>query len=147
PHRHAEREIDGACWSWESMRVTARSMLDAKGDDKLIPFLTHGDSQDPEVKDVPRLTEVIKGEENLAVLNAWLSQYKFQRPLMLPPGTPKERLSILRKAFKATLEDPIFLAQAKKSKLIINYVSGEEIEKFVDQILAISPKTKESSSS
>ena len=125
------------------MGVTARSMLDAKGDDQLIPFLTHGDSQDPEVKDVPRLTEVIKGEENLAVLNAWLYQYKFQRPLMLPPGTPKERLSILRKAFKATLEDPKFLAQAKKSKLIINYVSGEEIERFVDQILAISPKAKE----
>ena len=62
---------------------------------------------------------------------------------MLPPGTPKARLSILRKAFKATLEDPKFLAQAKKSKLIINYVSGEEIERFVDQILAISPKAKE----
>jgi tripartite-type tricarboxylate transporter receptor subunit TctC len=63
---------------------------------------------------------------------------------MLPPGTPKERLSILRKAFKATLEDPEFLAEAKKSKLIIDYVSGEEIEKFVDEILAISPETKES---
>jgi len=56
-------------------------------------------------------------------------------------GTPKERLSILRKAFKATLEDPKFLAQVKKSKLIINYVSGEEM--IVDQILAISPKAKE----
>ena len=63
---------------------------------------------------------------------------------MLPPGTPKGRLSVLRKAFKATLEDPEFLAQAKKSKLITNYVSGEEIEKFVDQILAIPPKTKKS---
>jgi len=136
-------EIDGACWSWESMRVTARHMLDAKGDDQLIPFLTHGDSQDPEVKDVPRLTDVIKGKENQAVLNAWLAQYDFQRPLTLPPGTPKARLNILRKAFKATLEDPQFLAQAKKSKLIINYVSGEEIERYVDQILAISPEAKE----
>ncbi len=137
------REVDGACWSWESMRVTARSMLDAKGDDKLIPFLTHGDSQDPEVKDIPRLTDAIKGEANLAVLNAWLAQYQFQRPLMLPPGTPKARLNTLRKAFKATLEDPQFLKQAKKSKLIINYVSGEEIDRLVDQILAISPKAKE----
>ena len=57
---------------------------------------------------------------------------------------PKERLRILRKALKATLKDPEFLAQAKRSKLIINYVSGEEIEKFVDQTLAISPETKES---
>jgi tripartite-type tricarboxylate transporter receptor subunit TctC len=137
-----KKEVDGACFSWESMRVTARHMLDAKGDDKFIPYITHGDSQDPEVKDLPRLTEVIKGKENEAILNAWLPQYNFQRPLSLPPGTPKERLSILRKAFKATLEDPQFLADAKKSKLIINYVSGEEVDKNVAQILAVTPEAK-----
>jgi len=137
------KELDGVCFSWESMRVTARSMLDAKGDEKLIPFLTHGDSQDPEVKDIPRLIEVVKGT-NLAIVKAWLTQYNFQRPLTLPPGTPKGRLSILRKAFKSTLKDPKFLAEAKKSKLIINYVSGKEIDKFVNQILSISPKAKES---
>ncbi len=138
------REVDGACWGWETMKVVARAVLDAKGDDKLIPFLvTHGNPQDPVVKDLPRLTEVIKGKENRAIVNTYLLQHNFQRPLMLPPGTPKERLSILRKAFKATLKDPKFLAQAKQSKLIINYVSGEEIERFVDQILAISPKAKE----
>ncbi len=136
-------EIDGACFSWESMRVTARAMLDAKGDDKFIPFLTHGDSQDPEVKDLPRITEVIKGKENKAILKAWIGQYNFQRPLSLPPGTPKARLNILRKAFQATLNDPQFLADAKKSKLIINNVSGEEIEKNVAQILAVSPEAKE----
>ncbi len=120
-------------------------MLDAKGDDKLIPFLiSHGNPQDPEVKGLPQLTKVIKGKENRAILNAWLLPLNFQRPLSLPPGTPKERLSILRKAYKTTLEDRQFLAEAKKSKLVINYVSGEEIEKFVDQILGISQKTKES---
>jgi tripartite-type tricarboxylate transporter receptor subunit TctC len=138
------RQLDGACWNWESIKVTARSVLDAKGDDKLIPFITHGNPQDPEVKDLPRLTEVVKGKENRAILNAWLAQYDFQRPLTLPPGTPKERLIILREAFKATLEDPEFLAEAKRSELVIDYVSGEEIEKFVAQILAISPRTKKS---
>ncbi|MFQ5851831.1 MAG: Bug family tripartite tricarboxylate transporter substrate binding protein [Candidatus Binatia bacterium] len=139
-----KREVDGACWSWESMRVTARSMLDAKGDDKLIPFITHGKSDDPEVKDLPRLTEVVEGEKNRAILKAWLPQYNFQRPLSLPPGTPKERLNILRKAFQAALKDPELLAEAKKSKLIMTYVSGEKVEKYVDQILAISPEAKES---
>jgi len=137
------RELEGVCYDWESMRVTARALLDAKGDAKLIPFVTYGDSQDPEVRDLPRLNEVIKGKENLAIFNVWVQQHNFQRPLTLPPGTPKERLSILRKAYKATLEDAEFLAEAKRSKLIINYVSGEEIDKLVDQILAISPKTKE----
>jgi hypothetical protein len=126
------REVDGACWPWDSMRVTARSMLDAKGENKLILFLiTHGDLQDPEVKDLPRLTEVVTGEEKRAMLNAYLLQLNFYFPFTLPPGTPKERLAILRKAFKATLKDPAFLAEAKSSNLVIDYVSGEEIEKSV----------------
>ncbi len=136
-------EVQGACWGWESMRVTARSMLDAKGDEKFIPFLTHGNPQDPEVKALPQLTGVMKGE-GLAIVKAWLNQYNFQRPLSLPPGTPKERVNILRKALKATLKDPQLLAEAKKSKLIITYVSGEKVDKYVDQILSMSPKTKES---
>lgn len=138
-----KREVDGACWGWESMRVTARSMLDAKGKDKFIPVLTHGHPQDPEVKALPQLTGVVKGK-NLAVVKAWLQQYNFQRPFSVPPGTPKKRIKILRKALKSTLKDPVLLAEAKKSKLIITYVSAEKIEKYVDQILSISPKTKES---
>ena len=139
-----KREVDGACWSWESMRVTAKSMLEAKGDDKLIPFITYGNPQDPEVKDLPQLNEVVKGRENLAMLNAWLQQYNFARPLSVPPGTPKKRIKILRKALKAVLRDPQLLAEAKKSKLIMTYVSGEQTEKYVEQILAMSAKTKES---
>jgi tripartite-type tricarboxylate transporter receptor subunit TctC len=137
------REVDGACFGWEAMRVIARAMLEAKGDDKLIPFVTHGNPQDPEVRDLPRFKEVIKGAENQAILNAYLLSYNFERPFMLPPGTPKEQLSILRKAFKATLEDPQFLAEAKRSELVIDYVSGEEVEKLVAQILGIAPKTRE----
>ena len=125
------------------MRVTARAMLDAKGDDRLIPFITHGRTGDPEVKHLPRLTDLVKGEK-LAILNAWLPQYDFQRPLSLPPGTPKKRLNILRKALKAALKDPQFIAESKKSKLIITYVSREKVEKSIDSILAISPKAKES---
>jgi hypothetical protein len=137
------REVEGACWTWDSMRVTARSMLDAKGDDKLIPFIIHGKSPDPEVKHLPQFTDVIRGEENLAAFNAYVRPYEFQRPLTLPPNTPKDRLSTLRKAFKETMEDREFLAEAEKSKLLIDYTSGEEIEKYVEEILAISPGAKE----
>ena len=137
-----KKEVDGACFSWESMRVTATAMLNAQGDAKFIPFIIHGNPEDPEVKDLPRLTEVVKGKK-LATMKAWVGQYEFQRPFSVPPGTPKERLDTLRKAYKATLEDPEFLADAKRSKLLINYVSGEEIEQIVADILSISPDVKE----
>ena len=140
------RELDGGCWGWESARVTARGMLDAKGDDKLIPIIIHSKWEDPELKNVPITREYIKakaGKDGVEVYNAWVNQYEFQRPLVLPPGVPKERVEILRKAFKATMEDPEFVAEAKKSKLKLDYVSADEINGLVKEILDISPKAKE----
>lgn len=137
------KELDGVCFEWESMRVTARAMLDAKGDGKLIPFLTQKPLAEPEVKGLPLISEVIKGEEKLATFNAWAATREFMRPFSLPPGVPKERLEILSKAFKATLEDPEFLAETKKSNLLIEYVSPEEIGRHVNKILSTPPKAKE----
>ena len=136
------REINALCSGWESMRVTARSMLDATGDDKLIPFVFHGKVEDPEVKDLPQYTKVIKGEENLAAFKAWVNQYEFQRPLMVPPKTPKDRLQALRIGLQRTLTHPEFLAEARKSKLVIENVTGDDVEGSVKETLSISPAVK-----
>ena len=138
-----KEELDGLCFGWESARVTARSMLDAEGDEKLIPITIHRKSNDPEVKNIPQITDRIKGKENLATFSAWARQYDFMRPLSVPPGTPKDRLNILRKAYADTLSDPEFLKQAKKSKLIVNYVSGQQIEKYVADMIATPAGAKE----
>ncbi|HXF76401.1 MAG TPA: tripartite tricarboxylate transporter substrate-binding protein [Methylomirabilota bacterium] len=136
------REISALCSGWESMRVTARAMLNAQGDDKLIPFVIHGHVEDPEVKDLPQFTQVIKGEENVKAFKAWANQYDFQRPLMVPPKTPKERLQVLRTALQQTVADPEFLAEAKKTKLVIGKVTGEDIERSVVEMLSITPAIK-----
>jgi tripartite-type tricarboxylate transporter receptor subunit TctC len=136
------REIDALCSGWESMRVTARTLLNAKGDDKLIPFIIQGKVEDPEVKDLPQFTKVIKGEDNAAAFRAWVNQYDFQRPLMVPPKTPRERLQTLRTGLQKTLADPEFLADAKKSKMLIDNVTGEDIERSVNEMLSISPAVK-----
>ena len=137
------KELGGVCMAFESMRVTARSMLDAEGDKKLIPILVHGNPPDKEVQGLPRVTDLVQGKENVAMLNAWAVQYNFQRPVTLPPGTPKDRVAAWRNAYAATLKDPAFLADAKKSKLNVVYVSGEEAEKHTETILSMSPDTKE----
>jgi tripartite-type tricarboxylate transporter receptor subunit TctC len=139
-----KREVEGACLGWESMRVSNRAMLDAKGDDKLIPFITYNKKfEDSELKGLPLFTDVIKGEDNLATFTTWAASYEFQRPFSVPPGTPPERLEILRKAFAATLRDPELLAEAKKTKLYIDPVSGEAIEGYVKQIYSMSKKVRQ----
>lgn len=137
------KEIMGGCWTWESGRTTARAMLNAQGDEKLIPFIIHRRWDEPEVKNIPETTEVIKGDDDLSMYRAWAGTYEFQRPFSVPPGVPKERFQILRKAFADTMKDPEFLAEAKKTKFAATYISGEQIEKYVDEMLSITPKAKE----
>jgi Uncharacterized protein conserved in bacteria len=79
----------------------------------------------------------------LHAYRVYMAQMEYSRPLTVAPGTPKERLAVLRRAFKAALDDSDFLAQANRLKLDINHVSGEESEKWVSEVLSISPKMKE----
>jgi tripartite-type tricarboxylate transporter receptor subunit TctC len=68
----------------------------------------------------------------------------FQRAFSLPPGTPKDRREILRKAFVDTLKDPELLKDAEKSKLVITVVPGEKVEKLVNAILNMPAEAKQS---
>ena len=57
----------------------------------------------------------------------------------MPPGTPKERVQVLRKAFQETLKDPAFVAEAEKAKLTLDPVTGEELEKLVGDLFTLDP--------
>jgi tripartite-type tricarboxylate transporter receptor subunit TctC len=138
------RELDGFCSQWESMRVTARAMLDAEGDNKLIPYVMSEKWEDPEVRSLPLFKDVIKDPKKFALYKAWADQMDFQRPLSLPPGTPKERLEVLRKALADVLKDKRLLEEAKKAKLVITYVSGEKAANLVDEILSMPEDAKKS---
>lgn len=89
------------------------------------------------------VAQAIRDADNLRAYRVYMAQMEYSRPLTIAPGTPKDRLETLRRAFKATLTDSDFLAQANKLKLEIIPVSGEESEKWVSEVLSISPKMKE----
>ena len=57
----------------------------------------------------------------------------------LPPGTPKDRVLILRKAFQETLTDPAFVAEAEKAKLTLDPKTAVELEKMVAEAFALEP--------
>ncbi|PDQ19540.1 hypothetical protein CN311_18950 [Mesorhizobium sanjuanii] len=87
---------------------------------------------------LPRFSDQIKDpvKHQAAVLIE--SSRNFHLPLMAPPGTPKETLDSLRRAYVDMSKDPEFLADAAKpGDLTINITTGEEIGKFVaDQLKA-----------
>ena len=50
---------------------------------------------------------------------------------------------MLRDALQKTMKDPVFLKEAKDVKLIIEPVTGKEIEGYVAQILGMPKEAKE----
>ena len=144
----ARGEVDGLCSQWESIRTTARSMLDANGDQRLVPFIVHSHRhRDPEIRDLPLFKGVIRNREDRQVYDAWAAQMAFAYGLALPPGTPEERVEILRQAYKKTLKDPGLLAEVEKVGLDIDYTSGPEVERVVQEMINMPPHIKETLSS
>lgn len=137
------REVDGFCTNWDSVIATQKELLEAKGDERMIPFIIHSRVNHPDARNVTLVNEAIKDETNRRAYRVYMAQMEFSRPLTIAPGAPKDRLETLRRAFQATLSDSEFLAQANKLKLEIIPVSGEECDKWVNEVLSISPKMKE----
>ena len=135
-------EVEIACWGWESMSVTARSMLDAEGDERFIPYAMMFPSDDPEITDLPLLGDFIQNPDQRALYDLYAVGYKFQRPWTTPPGTAPELIEVLRDAFDATMEDPEFIADAESAGLYLNPQTGEDIDAWVGQILSITPDEK-----
>jgi tripartite-type tricarboxylate transporter receptor subunit TctC len=122
-------EVAGACWAWESMRSTWRKALDAG---EAIPILQVAAKPLEDLPRVPLAIGLAKTDEGRRLIQVGIQDGSlYSRPFMAPPGTPKERVQILRKAFQEVLNDKALLAEADKAKLTLDPVSGEELEKLI----------------
>jgi tripartite-type tricarboxylate transporter receptor subunit TctC len=55
---------------------------------------------------------------------------------VLPPGTPKEAIDVLRKAFDETVHDPEFLADAERMRISIAPLNGAEVQDLIGRLYA-----------
>ena len=65
---------------------------------------------------------------------------EFGRPMLTTPGTPADRVKILRDAYSAVMRDPAFIAQAEKAKLILEPSSGEELQELAQRVMDQPPE-------
>jgi tripartite-type tricarboxylate transporter receptor subunit TctC len=85
---------------------------------------------------VPEVWKYVMSDDDRQAIDLIVSQQVFGRPYILPPGTPKDRVKILRAAFDATMKDEKLLADAKKSRIIIDPTSGEKAQALVEKLYA-----------
>jgi tripartite-type tricarboxylate transporter receptor subunit TctC len=132
-------DLAGGCWTWDSIRATWTKAI-ASGDAVVVLQILSKPHR--ELPNVPLAAKYAKNEEARQLIQVGIEEPSdYYRPFVLPPGTPKERLATLRKAFQDTLKDPEFLADAEKAKLDIEPITGEEMEKMVGKLFKLSPAT------
>jgi len=90
----------------------------------------------PELPDVPTAAELATNDLDRDMLRFYALKYDMAYTLITPPGVPPERLQALRTAFDDTMEDPEYIAAAKKISLPINPLTGDEVTNLVAQIQA-----------
>src|SRR5262245_19818997 len=107
-------EVEGICESLDSIKVRRPTWIP----DKTVTILFQGGAApNPELRGVPFVLDLARTDEQKQAIEFLYAGQGIGRPFVAPPALPAPRLKMLRDAFNATMRDPDFIADAKKSKL------------------------------
>jgi tripartite-type tricarboxylate transporter receptor subunit TctC len=133
-------ELHGGCWAWETLKVAWARAIPVGEVNVVLQVTT---KKQPDLPNVPLALAFAKTDEARLLLKAGaIDPAAIVRMYVTTPRTPKERLQILRNAFAKTVVDADFAAEAKKSNLDINPLTGEEVKKLVDDLFNLPDATK-----
>jgi tripartite-type tricarboxylate transporter receptor subunit TctC len=106
-----------------------------------------GKSRDPRLPDVPTVWELMNEyktpDAGRRLATIILAVGAFGRPYVSTPGLPPERAKILQDAFKKTINDPEFQANAKERRLEVAPVNGEELQELAREVISQPPEVVE----
>ena len=113
--------------SWTSVKNTSDWV--AAGKVRILAQI--GLARDPDLPNVPLLQELATNPKDQGLLEFMSYSTAMGRPFLVPPGVPAERVQALRRAFDQAVRDPELLAEAKKARLDIAPMTGEELQALV----------------
>lgn len=129
-------EVDGLCgYDWSSLTSQRSDWL---RDGKMHVLVQMALDPHPQLTKlgVPQVWQFLKNDDDRRLMELVLGQQVFGRPYIAPPGTPADRVAILRTAFDQTMTDPAFLKEADKSRIVITPTSGEKVQELVAKLYA-----------
>jgi tripartite-type tricarboxylate transporter receptor subunit TctC len=130
-------EIDGVCGlDWTALKAQQPDWL---RDKKLNLLIQASLEPHPELAKlgVPVPWPYIKNETDRQAVEVVVGfEQAFGKSYLVPPGTPAERVAILRAAFAAVLKDRELLAEADKIGIEITAQTGEAVQRVVENAYA-----------
>jgi tripartite-type tricarboxylate transporter receptor subunit TctC len=98
-----------------------------------------GAKKDPRIPDAPTLSELMDKRKTPAisriVAKLMLVSATLGRPMIAAPGIPAERIKILREAYLKAFKEPEVIAEAKKSRMDLETLTGEEVESEMREVM------------
>jgi tripartite-type tricarboxylate transporter receptor subunit TctC len=135
-------EVQGRATTWESWTGSNPDWL---RDGKIVHLVQLGPRKLPEIGDeVPLLRDLVNDPEKKAIIDFVGLSLAMGRSVYAPPGTPPDRVAALRKAFIETMQDPAYIADAKKRSLdTTTWQPGEVVQQMIDQAFSLPPSLVE----
>ena len=129
------KEVDGATSvSYAAIKTAQRDWLVNK---KVNLLAQHATKPNPELTSVPIILDFAKSEDDRRVLEMVFARQSIGYPYAAPPNVPRDRLEAIRKAFQATLQDPGYIAESARSGLLVDGVTGQQIQALLENLYSM----------
>jgi len=129
------KEVDG----WAALATTIKTGIERGA----VRAIVRARAPVPGFNDIPvdeSLTTDPTGKALMAIRGIPLS---IGRAFAVRPGTPSDRVAMLREALAATIADPQFQDEAKKAQIDMEYISAEAVRKGFDEMMNQPPAVLE----
>jgi tripartite-type tricarboxylate transporter receptor subunit TctC len=91
---------------------------------KIVPIVQIGLRKEPDLRDVPMLTELAQNDEQRRIFEFISNTSALDGPLVAPPGMPVEITNALRKGFDAMVANPVFIRDAVQAGVDLSPLTG-----------------------
>jgi tripartite-type tricarboxylate transporter receptor subunit TctC len=124
-------EVEGHSTAWEALKTAHPTW---KRDGFVTLPVQFSLSRIAELPDVPSALEFARNPQEKRVLEAILNATEVGAAFFTTPGVPAERVTALRRAFDATMQDPEFKADVEKIRVSFAPLKGKDLQTLVAQV-------------
>jgi tripartite-type tricarboxylate transporter receptor subunit TctC len=128
-------EVHAYCLSLDAAKVQHRAW-DEAGTPKYNIIMQFGMQKNPQLPNVTNVYDLMKSEEDKALLRMEFAPDQAFFPFIATPGIPADRVAALRKGFLDALRDPELEAEAARLNLDKDPQPGERVQQLVNELLA-----------
>lgn len=133
-------ELAGGAAGWDGVKTGWKRAIDSG--EGIIPLQCVAKPL-KELPNVPLMIDLATTDQQRKLVEVIIHfANEFSRPFVVPPGTPNDRVEILRKAFQDMMRDKEFLAEIEKMQLTLDPATGDQLAAAVAGVARLDQATR-----